>query len=189
MWRTLELTDLSLSTPHIPLTSSPFSPLTTTRDSPLTTPALATRHPHSLGTKHCTLYTTRPSVHGRDTLLDHSSLTTHHSPLTTHCTLHRETYVTPPGTGFQPGDTARHHRSVILDILQRALKEANITPAEIDCVCYTKGPGMGAPLNVLAVVARTVAQLWGKPLVGVNHCIGHIEMGRLITGATNPTIL
>eukprot|EP00035_Acanthoeca_spectabilis_P004133 m.99179 g.99179 ORF g.99179 m.99179 type:complete len:336 (-) comp12451_c0_seq1:56-1063(-) len=101
----------------------------------------------------------------------------------------RETYVTPPGTGFQPGNTARHHRGVILDILERALEEAKIEPAEIDCICFTKGPGMGAPLNVLAIVARTVAQLWGKPLVAVNHCIGHIEMGRLITGAKNPTIL
>lgn len=48
---------------------------------------------------------------------------------------------------------------------------------------------MGAPLLTVALVARTVAQLWGKPLVGVNHCIGHIEMGRLITGANNPTVL
>lgn len=48
---------------------------------------------------------------------------------------------------------------------------------------------MGAPLVSVAVVARTVAQLWNKPLLGVNHCIGHIEMGRLITGATSPTVL
>ena len=44
---------------------------------------------------------------------------------------------------------------------------------------------MGAPLASIAVVARTVAQLWSKPILGVNHCIGHIEMGRLITGAEN----
>eukprot|EP00039_Didymoeca_costata_P029051 m.23080 g.23080 ORF g.23080 m.23080 type:complete len:336 (-) comp7464_c0_seq2:78-1085(-) len=101
----------------------------------------------------------------------------------------RETYVTPPGTGFLPRDTAVHHRSKVLDILRRALKEAKIHPSQIDCVCFTKGPGMGAPLTVMAVVARTVAQLWGKPLVAVNHCIGHIEMGRLITGAKNPVVL
>ena len=33
---------------------------------------------------------------------------------------------------------------------------------------------MGAPLVSVAVVARTVAQLWKKPIVGVNHCIGRI---------------
>merc|ERR1712002_842555 len=48
---------------------------------------------------------------------------------------------------------------------------------------------MGAPLVSCAVVARTVAQLWNKPIIGVNHCIGHIEMARLITGADNPTVL
>ena len=48
---------------------------------------------------------------------------------------------------------------------------------------------MGAPLVSVAIVARTVAQLWQKPIIGVNHCIGHIEMGRLITGAENPTVL
>lgn len=51
------------------------------------------------------------------------------------------------------------------------------------------GPGMGAPLTSVAVVARTLSQLWGKPLVGVNHCIAHIELGRSITGARDPIIL
>ncbi|KAF6728611.1 putative tRNA N6-adenosine threonylcarbamoyltransferase [Oryzias melastigma] len=123
----------------------------------------------------------------------------------------RRTYITPPGqgkigsnitvsacqsaklmldsAGFMPSDTARHHRGVILTVLKEALEEAGIQPADIDCVAYTKGPGMGAPLVTVAIVARTVAQLWGKPLLGVNHCIGHIEMGRLITKANNPTVL
>lgn len=48
---------------------------------------------------------------------------------------------------------------------------------------------MAPPLLTVAIVARTVAQLWNKPLLGVNHCIGHIEMGRLITKASNPTVL
>jgi N6-L-threonylcarbamoyladenine synthase len=48
---------------------------------------------------------------------------------------------------------------------------------------------MGAPLQVGAVVARTLSQLWEKPILPVNHCVGHIEMGRLITGAQNPVIL
>uniref|UniRef100_A0A3P9JPK5 N(6)-L-threonylcarbamoyladenine synthase n=1 Tax=Oryzias latipes TaxID=8090 RepID=A0A3P9JPK5_ORYLA len=91
--------------------------------------------------------------------------------------------------GFMPSDTARHHRSVILTVLEEALEEAGLKPTDIDCVAYTKGPGMGAPLVTVAIVARTVAQLWGKPLLSVNHCIGHIEMGRLITKANNPTVL
>ena len=101
----------------------------------------------------------------------------------------RHTYISPPGEGFMPRPTAKHHQEHILDVLKKALEQANIKPEDIDCVCYTKGPGMGAPLVSVAVVARTVAQLWEKPLVGVNHCIAHIEMGRLVTGAQNPTVL
>lgn len=48
---------------------------------------------------------------------------------------------------------------------------------------------MGAPLHVGAVVARMLSQIWGKPIVGVNHCIGHIEMGRVVTGAKDPIVL
>lgn len=101
----------------------------------------------------------------------------------------RHTYHAPPGEGFLPRDTAIHHRQHVLDVLRRSLDEAGVKPKDIDCVCFTKGPGMGAPLVTVAVVARTVAQLWNKPLVAVNHCVGHIEMGRLITGAQNPTVL
>lgn len=101
----------------------------------------------------------------------------------------RETYITPPGEGFLPKETAQHHRSRILDILKRSLAVAGISHQEIDVVCYTKGPGMAPPLLAVAIVARTVAQIWNKPILGVNHCIGHIEMGRLITKAQNPTVL
>lgn len=101
----------------------------------------------------------------------------------------RRTYITPAGSGFIPHDTAKHHQGKVLEVLHQALSEANISPQEIDAIAYTKGPGMAAPLISVAIVVRTVAQLWNKPIVAVNHCIGHIEMGRLITGADNPTVL
>ena len=41
---------------------------------------------------------------------------------------------------------------------------------------------MAGPLNVGALVARTLSLFFNIPIVGVNHCIGHIEMGRLATG-------
>ncbi|XP_047503371.1 probable tRNA N6-adenosine threonylcarbamoyltransferase [Pieris napi] len=101
----------------------------------------------------------------------------------------RRTYITPPGEGFLPRETAEHHRENIHEVLKEALEQSGLKPNEIDVVCYTKGPGMGAPLSVCAIVARTCALLWNKPILGVNHCIGHIEMGRLITQAHNPTVL
>jgi N6-L-threonylcarbamoyladenine synthase len=101
----------------------------------------------------------------------------------------RHTFVTPPGTGFLPKDTAKHHRVHFVEIAKRAIAEAGITVDDVDCICYTKGPGMGAPLTSVAVGARALSLLWDKPLVGVNHCVGHIEMGRTITGADNPVVL
>ncbi|KKY14994.1 putative o-sialoglycoprotein endopeptidase [Phaeomoniella chlamydospora] len=101
----------------------------------------------------------------------------------------RHTYHSPPGAGFLPKDTALHHRSWVVRLVKQALQQANVTVNDVDCICYTKGPGMGAPLQSVAVAARLLSVLWNKPLVGVNHCIGHIEMGRTITGATNPVVL
>lgn len=101
----------------------------------------------------------------------------------------RHTYVSPPGEGFLPKDTARHHRSWVVKLVKKALKEAHVSVQDVDCICFTKGPGMGAPLQSVAVAARMLSLLWGKELVGVNHCVGHIEMGRLITGSTNPVVL
>jgi len=101
----------------------------------------------------------------------------------------RHTYITPPGEGFLPRDTAQHHRDWALTVINDALKKAAVPLHDIDCICYTKGPGMGAPLASVALVARTLSLLYCKPLVGVNHCVGHIEMGRQITGAQNPVVL
>lgn len=86
----------------------------------------------------------------------------------------RRTYITPPGEGFLPKETAQHHKENVLIVLKEALDQSQIKPEDIDVICYTKGPGMGAPLATVAVVARTVAQIWNKPLLGVNHCIGRI---------------
>lgn len=73
--------------------------------------------------------------------------------------------------------------------MKQAIKQSTIQIEDIDCICFTQGPGMGAPLSAVAIAARMLSQLWDKPLVGVNHCVGHIEMGRAITGADNPVVL
>ncbi|KAG6911871.1 hypothetical protein DXG01_000118 [Tephrocybe rancida] len=95
----------------------------------------------------------------------------------------RHTYITPPGEGFQPRDTALHHREWALKIIKQCIVQAGVSLHELDC------PGMGAPLQSVALVARTLSLMFDKPLVGVNHCVGHIEMGREITGAQNPVVL
>lgn len=89
----------------------------------------------------------------------------------------RKTYITPPGQGFLPRETAWHHQNHVVAIVRASLKEAGVTPAQIDCICYTKGPGMGGPLRSAAVCARMLSLLWKKPLVGVNHCVGRTSFG------------
>lgn len=84
----------------------------------------------------------------------------------------RHTYNSPPGTGFLPKDTAIHHRTWVVRLIKQAVRQAGVKIEDIDCICYTKGPGMGAPLQSVALAARTLSLLWGKPLVGVNHCVG-----------------
>ncbi|RYR21092.1 hypothetical protein Ahy_B03g066337 [Arachis hypogaea] len=90
---------------------------------------------------------------------------------------------------FLPRETAQHHLHHVLPLVRSALETANVTPDDIDCICYTKGPGMGAPLQVSAVVVRVLSQLWKKPIIAVNHCVAHIEMGRVVTGAVDPVVL
>ena len=57
---------------------------------------------------------------------------------------------------------------------------------DIDCICYTKGPGMGAPLQSVALAARVLSQLWEKDLVGVNHCVGRMFFYSFLS---NPEVL
>lgn len=89
----------------------------------------------------------------------------------------RHTFVSPPGEGFLPKDTARHHRAWVVNLVAKAMKEAQVKVEDIDCICYTKGPGMGAPLQSVAIAARMLSLLWKKELVGVNHCVGRMDDG------------
>ncbi|XXG79905.1 hypothetical protein AAC387_Pa09g0872 [Persea americana] len=87
------------------------------------------------------------------------------------------TYITPPTHGFLPRETAHHHLHHFLPLNRSALDTAFNSPADIDCLSYTKGPGMGVPLQVAAAAAVGIlSQLWRKPIVAVNHCVAHIEM-------------
>lgn len=82
-------------------------------------------------------------------------------------------------SGFQPKYTALHHQEWIFPLIREAFEKAKVRVADIDAIAYTKGPGMGAPLRSVAIVVRTLAQIWKKPIAAVNHCVAHIEMGRL----------
>ena len=55
----------------------------------------------------------------------------------------RHTFISPPGEGFMPSETAKHHKAHILELTKQALEQAKIKPYDIDAIAFTKGPGMG----------------------------------------------
>lgn len=100
----------------------------------------------------------------------------------------RSVYSTKKG-GMIPGEVANHHVDVCDKVLKEALEKAKIKIKEIDLIAYSQSPGLGHALKIGAMVARTLAILHKKPLIGVNHCIAHLEIGDLMTGAKDPVLL
>lgn len=101
----------------------------------------------------------------------------------------RDIYKAPEGSGIHPREASRHHMEVCPFVFQKSLQSAGVTMKDVDIVGYSAGPGLGPCLRVGAVVARTVTGFYKKPLVPVNHALGHLELGAVLTGATDPLVL
>ena len=101
----------------------------------------------------------------------------------------RAIYRAPEGEGIHPREASRHHIEASSDVLRNALASAGVSIKDVDIIGYSAGPGLGPCLRVGAVVARTVAGFNKKPLVPVNHALGHIELGAMLTGAFDPLVL
>ncbi len=102
----------------------------------------------------------------------------------------RDVYKAPEGKGIHPREASRHHIDVSSEVLKKALKDANVKiKSDIDIIGYSAGPGLGPCLRVGAVVGRTLAGFHKKPLVPVNHALGHVELGAMLTGAKDPLVL
>ncbi|ADC66356.1 metalloendopeptidase, glycoprotease family [Ferroglobus placidus DSM 10642] len=90
----------------------------------------------------------------------------------------------PSSGGIHPREAAQHHSEEIGNVLKRVFSK--ISPDKIDLVAFSQGPGLGPCLRIVATAARTLALKLGKPLVGVNHCLAHVEVGKWTTKAKNP---
>ena len=102
-----------------------------------------------------------------------------------------ETY-RPKTGGIHPREAAQHHAMFAAPVLGNLLDEARaygVEPTDIDAVAFSQGPGLGACLRTVATAARMLALSLDVPLVGVNHCIAHIEVGRWKTPASDPVVL
>lgn len=98
-------------------------------------------------------------------------------------------YKPTAGRGIHPFEASQHHIKVASKIINEALETSGVRPRQLTAVSYSMGPGLGPCLRVGGVVARTLASSLAKPLVPVNHAVGHIELGCLLTGARDPVVL
>ncbi len=83
--------------------------------------------------------------------------------------------------GVVPEVAARKHLEHILPLLDQALKKAKLKPEKIDLIGVVNGPGLITSLIVGLETAKTLAFVWQKPLVPVNHIKAHI-LANLIEG-------
>jgi N6-L-threonylcarbamoyladenine synthase len=81
--------------------------------------------------------------------------------------------------GVVPEVASRQHLEAIYPLVQLALSKTKLTPAKIDAIAVTTNPGLLGSLLVGVSAAKTLGYLWDKPVIGVNHLLGHIYAGWL----------
>ncbi len=99
----------------------------------------------------------------------------------------------PESGGIHPREAAEHMRDAIPSVVERALdhtREEYGAPGEaLDAIAFSRGPGLGPCLRIVATAARALAGRLDLPLVGVNHMVAHLEIGRHRSGFDSPICL
>ncbi|WP_136689321.1 bifunctional N(6)-L-threonylcarbamoyladenine synthase/serine/threonine protein kinase [Halorhabdus amylolytica] len=104
----------------------------------------------------------------------------------------------PDSGGIHPREAAEHMREAIPAVVEDALEDAREQADEagddpdgapVDAVAFSRGPGLGPCLRIVATAARAIAQRLDVPLVGVNHMVAHLEIGRHRSGFDSPVCL
>ena len=99
----------------------------------------------------------------------------------------KDMYVTEKG-GIIPVESAKHHEKVKYELYKKTIANANIQEKEIKAIAFSQGPGLSPCLLVGLNFAKELAKKLNVPLIPVNHCIAHLEIGK-ITGCKNPVLL
>ncbi|MCQ1059035.1 tRNA (adenosine(37)-N6)-threonylcarbamoyltransferase complex transferase subunit TsaD [Photobacterium sp. DNB23_23_1] len=76
--------------------------------------------------------------------------------------------------GVVPELASRDHVKKTIPLIKEALNNAGLTPADLDGVAYTAGPGLVGALLVGATIGRSLAYAWDLPAVAVHHMEGHL---------------
>ncbi len=90
--------------------------------------------------------------------------------------------------GMIPIEVAKHHFENKHEVYFEALDKARIKEGEIDVIAFSQGPGLAPCLIEGKNFSKELSKKLEKPVVGVNHCIAHLEVGKL-TGAKDPVML
>lgn len=94
----------------------------------------------------------------------------------------------PVQGGIVPMESATHHRAVAESLWTSALETAGVSERDIDAIAFSHAPGLAPCLLAGLGFAQRKARELGVPLVPVNHCIAHLEIGRH-EGARDPVLL
>ena len=92
----------------------------------------------------------------------------------------------PDDGGIHPREAAEHMREAIPAVVATIRDHAD---DDIDAVAFSRGPGLGPCLRIVATAARALALTLDVPLVGVNHMIAHLEVGRHRASFDSPVCL
>ncbi|MFE9200621.1 tRNA (adenosine(37)-N6)-threonylcarbamoyltransferase complex transferase subunit TsaD [Micromonospora sp. NPDC007230] len=84
--------------------------------------------------------------------------------------------------GVVPEVASRAHLEAIVPTMDRALKQAGVTIADIDAIAVTSGPGLAGALLVGVAAAKGYAVAAEKPVYGVNHLAAHVAVDTLEHG-------
>jgi tRNA N6-adenosine threonylcarbamoyltransferase len=88
-----------------------------------------------------------------------------------------------------PELAARDHLERLPHLLEMAMEDAQVKPADLDLLAVTRGPGLVGCLLVGVGVGEGLAAAWSKPLTGVNHLWGHIYAAMLTRPDLEPPLL
>lgn len=91
--------------------------------------------------------------------------------------------------GVVPEIASRKHIENINQVIEQALREADMSIRDVDGVCVTYGPGLVGALLVGVGAAKAISYAAGKPLVGVHHIEGHISANYICHTDLEPPFL
>ncbi|MAG39388.1 UGMP family protein [Candidatus Pacearchaeota archaeon] len=101
----------------------------------------------------------------------------------------KDAYSTKDGEGGMiPLEVKKHHEEVGEKIYKQALEKAKIKEDEITAIAFSNAPGLAPCLLAGMAFAKELSKRLEVPLIPVNHCIAHLEIGE-ITGAKDPVML